>query len=122
MTVVNRYQQKVPLPRAGAQELWSRVEQNFAREDVQCWRYLAMFALREACGWNLEQIGLAFGHHKGHVMRCLRQIKGELQDRFALEPLPPEVLDTFMNPDRDAEASLPQTSDWQTHPHKNQDR
>lgn len=116
MTVVNRRYQKVPLPRASSQELWSRVEQHYARDDAQHWRYLAMFALREECGWSLDQIGLAFGHHKGHVLRCLRQIKGELQSRFSLEPLPPEVLDTFSDPDRDDEPESIASDDWHTRP------
>gem|GEM_PF-3455049 len=119
MTVVNRMHQKISLPRAGTQELWSRVEQHFARDDVQHWRYLAMFALREACGWKLEQIGLAFGHPKGHVTRCLRQIKAELRANFSLEPLPPEILDTFSDPDRDREPlSTAAAADWQTSPHR----
>lgn len=118
MTVVDRYQQKVPLPRAGNQELWSRVEQHYALEDTQRWRYLAMFALRETCGWNLDQIGLAFGHHKGHVTRCLRQIRGELQARFSMEPIPPDVLSSFCDPDPELEVSVASDTDWGTNPDK----
>lgn len=49
-----------------------------------------MLALRENAGWPLEQIGLVFGHPKGHVTRCLVKIKQELRRRFHMSP---EVLE-----------------------------
>ena len=45
-----------------------------------------MLALRENAGWPLEQIGLVFGHPKGHVTRCLVKIKCELRARFHMSP------------------------------------
>lgn len=76
---------KTILPRSGPEEFWEAVYEDFARRDERKWKYLAMLALREAAGWPLEYIGLAFGHPKGHVVRCLQNVKCELQDRFERE-------------------------------------
>jgi len=82
VSAIDKWGLKVRLPRLGCDEFWQRIHEHYAGDDVRKWKYLAMLALREAGGWNLEQIGLAFGHPKGHVMRCLVQIKEELRARF----------------------------------------
>ena len=52
----------------------------------QHWRMLAMLALRENAGWPLDRIGRVFGHDRGHISRCLRQIKRELRQALGMEP------------------------------------
>ncbi len=85
MSVVRFDGTKIVLPRDGLDVFWKLVHQHFAADDERAWRYLAMLALRENCGWPLDRIGRAFGHPKGHVTRCLRRIKSELNRRFELE-------------------------------------
>ncbi len=82
---MNRKQVKVILPRTGANEFWQLVQEHYATEDPLRWKYLAMLALRENAGWPLEQIGLVFNHSKGHVVRCLEQVKKQLRRRFRNE-------------------------------------
>lgn len=77
---------KIVLPRCGQDEFWNLVQEHYAREKPARWKYLAMLALRENAGWPLEQIGLVFGHSKGHVTRCLAAIKRELRTRFDAAP------------------------------------
>lgn len=77
---------KVSLPRSGSDLFWRLIQQHFAQESELHWRYLAMLALRENAGWNLDCIGLVFGHPKGHVTRCLATIKKHLRERFQVEP------------------------------------
>ncbi len=84
MSVVRRDGLKVVLPRTGADIIWRLIHEHFAAEDPRKWKYLAMLALRENAGWPLEQIGLVFGHPKGHVTRCLSQVRADLRERFAL--------------------------------------
>ena len=45
-----------------------------------------MLALRENAGWPLDRIGKVFNHRKGHVSRCLRQLKQRLRDEFDMSP------------------------------------
>ncbi|MBX3439643.1 MAG: hypothetical protein KF861_19295 [Planctomycetaceae bacterium] len=82
---------KIILPRTGADEFWQTVHEHYAGDNSRVWKYLAMLALRENAGWPLDRIGDVFGHPKGHVTRCLRQIKQELRGRFRLAP---EFLDS----------------------------
>lgn len=82
MSVTNRIGKKVILPRTGPDEFWRLVQEHYSNEDPLKWKYLAILALRENAGWQLEQIGLVFGHPKGHITRVLRRIKEELQTRF----------------------------------------
>lgn len=86
MSIVNKANLKVLLPRSGTEEFWKAVSESFDSDDDRRWKYLAMLALREAAGWPLEQIAFVFGHPTGHVSRCLRTIKHELRTRFE----PPE--------------------------------
>ncbi len=84
MSVIRRDGLKVVLPRTGADVIWRLIHQHFAADDPTKWKYLAMLALRENAGWPLEQIGLVFGHPKGHVTRCLSRVRSDLKQRFEL--------------------------------------
>ncbi len=86
MSTVDKNGSKIVLPRTGPDHFWRLVHANFAHEDQKNWKYLAMLALRENAGWPLEQIGLVFGHPKGHVTRCLAKIKRELRTHFRMSP------------------------------------
>ncbi|MDA0836025.1 MAG: hypothetical protein O2955_20100 [Planctomycetota bacterium] len=86
MSTIRRDQTKVILPRCGQDEFWNFIKEQYAHETPLRWKYLAMLALRENAGWPLEQIGLVFGHPKGHVTRCLAAIKHELRTRFDRAP------------------------------------
>lgn len=87
MSVVDRRDVKISLPRSGPDQFWQLIEQEFAGDDQLKWKYLAMLALRENAGWPLHSIGRAFGHPKGHVTRCLRKIKEQIGERFEPEEL-----------------------------------
>ncbi|GAB4148497.1 MAG: hypothetical protein Tsb009_22300 [Planctomycetaceae bacterium] len=73
---------KIVLPRTGPEFIWEIIEKHYSGSDPLKWKYLAMLALRESAGWNLEHIGIAFSHDKGHVSRCLKRIKEELRRKF----------------------------------------
>lgn len=115
MTIVDKYAQKILIARNDSDELWVCIQRHFAGENAQRWRYLAMFALRETAGWNLDQIGLAMGHTRGHVSRCLRSIRDDLRQRFRLEPLSTRSWDLLTNPELDDEPT-DDDPDWNTHP------
>jgi hypothetical protein len=117
MTVVDRHTQKVTLHRNNSQDLWECIQRHFATDDLRRWKYLAMFALREMAGWNLEQIGLAMGHPRGHVCRCLRKIREDLRAKFELDPMAPSHWEMVTDPDLDSEEEgTPNHDDWQTNP------
>jgi len=83
---------KTILPRSGPEEFWMAIHSQYAGEDARKWKYLAMLALREDAHWPLEFIGRVFSHPKGHVTRCLRQVKQELRENFQQgekQPFPP---------------------------------
>lgn len=82
MSVANRFGEKVMLSRTGRDQVWKEIHAQYAGEGEGKWRLLAMLSLHETAGWPLEQVGMAFNHHKGHVQRCIEQLKGELQRRF----------------------------------------
>jgi len=86
VSVTTRNGAKIVLPRCGADQFWNLVHENYSQDDVRKWKYLAMLALRENAGWPLERIGQVFGHPKGHVTRCLANVKRELQIRFEASP------------------------------------
>jgi hypothetical protein len=88
---------KIVLPRGGPDEFWQQVHDHYAGASPLKWKYLAMLALRENAGWPLDCIGLAFGHPKGHVSRCLQQVSDELRRNF--QPPPPPR--GFHDPDDD---------------------
>ena len=96
MSTIRQNGLKTILPRGGADDIWKAIHEGFAHDDERKWRYLAMLSLREAAGWPLEYIGLLFSHPKGHVTRCLRQIKRELRDEFRPEPLPPHAQTDYL--------------------------
>jgi hypothetical protein len=86
MSVSNHLGFKIVLPRQGADEFWQLIHEHFAEEDEIRWKYLAMLALRENAGWPLDAIGQVFGHCKGHVTRCISNVKRELRTRFEVSP------------------------------------
>lgn len=89
---------KVVLPRTGPEEFWTLIQNHYAEDDPLKWKYLAMLALRENCGWPLDAIGMVFGHPKGHVSRCLGVIKQELRDHFREEHPQAPHEDGFFDP------------------------
>ncbi|OYW18907.1 MAG: hypothetical protein B7Z55_09800 [Planctomycetales bacterium 12-60-4] len=109
MTVMDQWSQKVQLPRAGMGELWTRVQDHFAKDDPRLWRYLAMFVLRDVAGWTLQQVALALGTKPGQVSRCLPAVRNELRRRFAREPMTPEVWDMLSDPDEFSAPESPTT-------------
>lgn len=86
MSVRNADGIKVLLGRGGPDEFWSLVIEHYAGGKPQRWKLLAMLALRENAGWPLDRIGVAFGHTKGHVTRCLQRVKEELREQFGRAP------------------------------------
>ena len=87
MSVVDKRNVKLDLPRTGADPFWQLIEREFAEDDPLKWKYLAMLALRENAGWPLHSIGKVFNHPKGHVTRCLRRIKQLVSEKFEREEL-----------------------------------
>lgn len=90
MSVVRSDRTKIVLPRCGADVFWKLIHDHYAEDDLRKWKYLAMLALRENAGWPLDDIARVFNHPKGHVTRCLANIKTELRNRFKASP---ELLD-----------------------------
>ncbi len=86
MSVMNEDHIKVLLPRSGVHQFWETVDQHYAQRDPRKWKYLAMLALHECAGWSLEQISRAFDCSKGHVSRCLKTVREDLQGRFRPPP------------------------------------
>ena len=78
---------KAELPRTGPDEFWQIVHDGYARRNRRRWKYLAMLALRESLHWPMEFIALAFDHPRGHIVRCLQQVKDELREKFRTNPL-----------------------------------
>lgn len=85
MTIVRKHL-KVILPRSGPDVFWKLIHDHYAHEDARKWKYLAMLALRENAGWPLEDIARVFQHPKGHITRCLANIKSDLRDHFQPTP------------------------------------
>ncbi len=79
MSIINYDHTKALVFRTGPDPFWDRVHDYLEGRPDHCWRYLAMLALRENCGWSMERIGKAFGHNKGHITRCLDKIRRELR-------------------------------------------
>lgn len=98
MSITNRHGTKVVLPRSGPDAFWDALDEEYQPDDDRQWRYLAMLALRENCGWPVERIGRAFGHNKGHITRCLERIKQDIRDRFNIEDLWSDPLDRLRPP------------------------
>lgn len=89
MSVVNRWGNKVVLPRIGPDGFWNEVRAEYAGADPHKWKYLAMLALKVNAGWSLDMIGNAFGHERGHVSRSLAILCREMQERFDWSPEEP---------------------------------
>lgn len=86
MSMTDKKGSKIVLDRAGRDAFWDLVADRYAEDDPRKWRYLAMLALRENAQWSLELIGKAFGHHRGHVTRCLTQVRMKLRQELGQEP------------------------------------
>jgi len=86
VSTVNKTGSKVELPCSARDLFWQRIHDYYAGEDQRKWKYLAMLALRENAGWQLDHIGKAFDHRKGHVTRCLRKIKQDIRTQFRVSP------------------------------------
>lgn len=86
MSIINAEGQKVLLPRMGADQFWTMVLEDYAHDSPRKWKYLAMLALRVNAGWPLGSIGRVFDHDKGHVQRCLENVKRELRTRLEACP------------------------------------
>ncbi|QDT67057.1 hypothetical protein [Calycomorphotria hydatis] len=101
MSVVRSNETKIILHRSGQDQFWETIKRHYAADDPLVWKRLAMLALRENAGWPLDQIAAVFGHHKGHVCRCIEQTKREMRDRFDMEPtyLDYDHESGFSNPD-----------------------
>lgn len=83
MSMIRKNGRKVVLPRAGIEQQWDLIIRHYAKADARKWKYLAMLALKENAGWPLDCISSVFKHPKGHISRCLRRVKHELQTRFS---------------------------------------
>lgn len=93
MSIVDRREVKLVLPRSGPEDIWKQIVDEFAGDDPLKWKYLAMLALRENGGWPLHWIGMAFHHPKGHVTRCLARVKQQLRAHFPAEELSVDALE-----------------------------
>ncbi len=117
MSVMDRSEQKVALPRVGIEAMWNQVQRGFALEDQMLWRNLAMFTLREIAGWTFEQIGVVFGLHRGHVLRCIQQTKQMLRQEFHNNPLASDAWDRLTDPDVETLDEAPrQMPEWECDP------
>lgn len=99
MSLMDTFEQKQLLPRHGADEFWSEIQELYAKEDPLAWQRLAMFALRESVGWTIDQIGFATGRHPGHVTRAILSVKQELRRKFRDGRRFIELEDGFSDPD-----------------------
>ena len=102
MSVIDyRTNNRIDPLRVGPDAFWQQVDDHYAAtpeaDDAprtvptpqlqqRRWRGLAMLALRENAGWPLDRIARAFGHDRGHVSRCLRQVKDDLRATLGCEP------------------------------------
>lgn len=87
MSLIRSDGTKIVPDRTGPDAFWSALDREFNQHDRITWKYLAMLSLRENADWPVERIGRAFGHTKGYVTRCLRQIKQEICRRFRADDL-----------------------------------
>ena len=82
MTIMNERHERIVFPRTTLHEFWGTLQQHYAHADAHHWKRLAMLALHENSGWTVEQIGLAFGHPRGHVARLIQLAKQQIRSRF----------------------------------------
>jgi len=91
MTVINRWSQKVILPRLGMDDFWRDVRLHYAGADAQKWKALAMLSLRVNANWSLDMLSETFGHEKGHISRTLTNLCRELKSQFEAAPDEEEI-------------------------------
>lgn len=80
-----RFGEKALLPRTGS--IWTTIHDRWAGVEPQRWKSLAMLLLHKEHHWTFAEIGRAFGHHRGHVLRVIRETQEELQ-RLINEQMP----------------------------------
>ncbi len=66
-------------------QLWDVIETDWAGDDRQKWKVLACVHLRLHCQWNLDMIGRAFGHPKGHVHRLVTGGLAQLREALDVD-------------------------------------
>lgn len=81
MSVMNRKGQKVLLPRRG-RRFWDEVGGEYAHDDAQAWRRLAMLTLKEVAGWPVERIAMSLGEQSSHVRDGISEVTDDLRARF----------------------------------------
>ena len=99
MSLMDTFEQKQLLPRHGADEFWTEIQECYAKADQSVWQRLAMFALHESVGWTLDQIGVATGLHRGQVGRCIEETKRDLRTKFRDGRRFHEIESGFSDPD-----------------------
>jgi len=111
MSTVNEKGLKIVLPRLGEDSQWETIHKEYTAKNRLRWKYLAMLSLQINAGWSLEHIGFAFGHPKGHIVRCLDKVKAELRERF-------QYADEYLDTEQPENKSTPQNknSKWNTEP------
>jgi hypothetical protein len=90
MSVVNRREVKILLPRDGMDPFWQMLLDAAAGDPLQL-KYLAMLGLRENSGWPLDAIAVVFKHPKGHVSRVLKNTKRRIRERYQLADDAPDA-------------------------------
>ncbi|MGC1276164.1 MAG: hypothetical protein WBC44_20875 [Planctomycetaceae bacterium] len=81
MSVMNRKGQKVLLPRRG-RGFWDEIDSEYARDDPQAWRRLAMLTLKEVAGWPVERIAISLGERSSHIRDGIAEVTDDLRARF----------------------------------------
>lgn len=85
MSVCDRRQVKVTLPRSGCGPFWRRLLTD-ARKSPAEMRLLMMLALRYNSGWSIDDIAALTGRHKGQVSRLLKSAICRLRERYQDSP------------------------------------
>ena len=88
--------EKVVLPRS--ERLLETIEREWAGDDPFRWKMLVCLHLRSHCRWELELIGRAFGHDKGHALRLIQQATDELREGVSAGALECGVIRTTDSP------------------------
>lgn len=108
MSIADWQNRKVILPRRSealggqvAESLAAFRPSTSAREVHDGLKMGAVLCLYSMCGWSLDQIGLLFGHPKGHVTRIREFAAKTIRATLQLNP----TTDTYAEDLADAEAA-----------------
>lgn len=63
----------------------TQIEERWAGSNPDRWAMLIQLMAYRHCGLTLDQIGLAFGHHKGTVLRRIAKCRSELREVLTLQ-------------------------------------